>query len=164
MSRMKTTSTRWSIRRMLITLASTTVVWCAAAAALAGADVNTDATGVVLHGYDPVAYFTEGKPVAGDEHFSADFGGGKYLFSTDANGDAFVANPAKFAPQYGGYCAFGVAMGHKFDVDPGSFKIVDGKLYLNLNPQVLKKWSADITGFIQKSEANWPKIRDKEKN
>src|SRR4051812_42789659 len=62
MSSMKTTSTRWSIRRMLITLASTTVVWCAAATALAGTDVNTDATGVVLHGYDPVAYFTEGKP------------------------------------------------------------------------------------------------------
>jgi len=163
MNTLETTGMRSSVRRVLITLASLAIVWCAAAA-LAGVEMNTDATGVVLHGYDPVAYFTEGKPVAGDEQFTAEYGGGKYLFSTTANRDAFVANPAKFAPQYGGYCAFGVAMGHKFDVDPGSFKIVDGKLYLNLNPQVLKKWSADTAGFIQKSEANWPKLRENEKN
>lgn len=134
------------------------------AAAFASPQANTDPTGVVLHGYDPVAYFTDGKPVAGDEQFSAEYDGGKYLFSTAANRDSFVANPAKYAPQYGGFCAFGVSVGKKFDVDPASFKIVDGKLYLNLNPQVLKKWSMDTMGYLQKSESNWSRIRDKAPN
>ena len=136
-----------------------TMLW--AAVAFAGVEANTDATGVVLRGYDPVAYFTQGKPVAGDEQFNAEHAGGKYLFSTAANRDAFIANPAKYAPQYGGYCAFGVAEGKKLDIDPNSFTVVDGKLYLNLNPQVLKKWSADTAGYLKKSEPNWPKIRDK---
>ena len=136
-----------------------TMLW--AAVAFAGVEANTDATGVVLRGYDPVAYFTQGKPVAGDEQFSAEHAGGKYLFSTAANRDAFIANPAKYAPQYGGYCAFGVAEGKKLDIDPNSFTVADGKLYLNLNPQVLKKWSADTAGYLKKSAANWPKIRDK---
>jgi YHS domain-containing protein len=132
-----------------------------AAPTFGGAEANADATGVVLHGYDPVAYFTEGKPVPGREEFSAEYDGGRYLFATAAHRDAFVAHPQKYAPQYGGYCAFGVAEGKKFDVDPASFKIVDGKLYLNLNPQVLKKWSEDVAGHISRSEANWPKIRNK---
>ena len=137
------------------------VIVCSAATVFASDETNTDATGVVLHGYDPVAYFTDGRPVPGDEQFSADHAGGKYLFSTAANRDAFLAAPRKYAPQYGGYCAFGVAIGKKFDVDPASFKIVDGKLYLNLNPQVLKKWSADVSRYLSESEMNWPMIRDK---
>ena len=157
-----TTSSGWdSFERKVATLGFAVAMLCAATAAFAGVEANADATGVVLRGYDPVAYFTVGKPVPGSEQFSAEHGGGTYLFSTAANRDAFVANPEKYAPQYGGYCAFGVAEGKKFDIDPSSFKIVDGKLYLNLNPQVMKLWSTDTAGYLQRSEANWPKIRER---
>jgi YHS domain-containing protein len=100
-------------------------------------EVNTDATGFVIRGYDPVAYFTEGRPVPGRSDLSVEHEGGKYLFATAANRDAFKANPEKFAPRYGGYCAYGVAVGKKFDIDPSSWRIVDGKLYFNLNPVIL---------------------------
>src|SRR5919106_3751017 len=110
-----------------------TMLW--AAVAFAGVEANTDATGVVLRGYDPVAYFTQGKPVVGDEQFSAEHAGGKYLFSTAANRDAFIANPAKYAPQYGGYCAFGVAEGAEVDDGPPPLPEMGGKLAPNLKPQ-----------------------------
>jgi YHS domain-containing protein len=124
-------------------------------------EINTDATGFVIHGYDPVAYFKQGRPVPGHPDLSAEYEGGKYLFSTAANRDEFKANPQKYAPQYGGYCAYGVAIGKKFDIDPSSWRIVDGKLYFNLNPVILEKWSADTRGYIRKSEENWPQIRSK---
>jgi YHS domain-containing protein len=124
-------------------------------------EVNTDVTGVVIRGYDPVAYFTEGRPVPGRSDLSVEYAGGKYLFATPANRVAFTANPAAYAPQYGGYCAFGVALGKKFDIDPASWRIVDRKLYFNLNPAILEKWSADAHEYIQKAETNWPQIREK---
>jgi YHS domain-containing protein len=123
--------------------------------------INLDATGFVIRGYDPVAYFTEGRPVPGLADLSVEYAGGKYLFATAANRDAFKANPGKYVPQYGGYCAYGVAVGKKFDVDPSSWRIVDGKLYLNLNPVILEKWSADTKGYLRKSEENWPRISAK---
>jgi YHS domain-containing protein len=122
-------------------------------------EVNTDATGVVIRGYDPVAYFTEGRPVPGRTDLYAEYGGAKYLFATPENRDAFKANPEAYAPQYGGYCAFGVSMAKKFDIDPASWKIVDKRLYLNLNPAILEKWSTDAHDYIQKAEKNWPQIR-----
>ena len=124
-------------------------------------EINADATGYMIRGYDPVAYFTEGGPVPGRSDLSAEYKGGKYLFATGANRDAFKASPEKYVPQYGGYCAYGVAVGKKFDIDPSSWRIIDGKLYFNLNPVILEKWGADTKGYIRKSEANWPQIRDK---
>jgi YHS domain-containing protein len=124
-------------------------------------EVNADATGLVIRGYDPVAYFTEGRPVPGRPDISVEYGGAKYLFSSTANREAFNADPEKYRPQYGGYCAFGVAMAKKFDIDPASWRIVDGKLYFNLNPSILERWSADTKGYINKSEKNWPQIRGK---
>lgn len=125
------------------------------------ADLNMDATGFVIRGYDPVAYFTEGRPVPGHSDLSVEYEGGKYLFATAANRDTFKGNPKKYVPQYGGYCAYGIAVGKKFDIDPSSWRIVDGKLYFNLNPVILEKWGADTKGYIRKSEVNWPKIRAK---
>jgi YHS domain-containing protein len=122
-------------------------------------EINTDAMGFMIRGYDPVAYFTEGRPVPGRANISVEYGGAKYLFSSAANRDAFNANPEKYVPQYGGYCAFGVSEGKKFDIDPASGRIVDDKLYFNLNPVVLEMWSADTKKYLQKSEKNWPKIR-----
>jgi YHS domain-containing protein len=124
-------------------------------------EVNTDAMGLMIRGYDPVAYFTEGRPVPGNPDISVEYGGAKYLFWSEANRDAFKADPEKYVPQYGGYCAFGVFEGKKFDIDPASWRIVDGKLYFNLNPVVLEIWSKDINKYLQESEKNWPKIRGK---
>jgi len=124
-------------------------------------EINTDATGLVIRGYDPVAYFSDGRPVPGRSDLSVEHKGGKYLFATAENRDKFKTNPDKYVPQYGGYCAYGVAIGKKFDVDPSSWRIEDGKLYFNLNPMILEKWSADIRGYIRKSEENWPQIREK---
>jgi YHS domain-containing protein len=127
----------------------------------ASVKINVDATGLMIRGYDPVAYFTEGRPVPGRADISVEYEGAKYLFSSAANRETFNADPGKYAPQYGGYCAFGVAMEKKFDIDPASWRIVDGKLYFNLNPSILEKWSGDVKGYIHKSEKYWPQIREK---
>jgi len=102
------------------------------------AELNTDATGLVIRGYDPVAFFTGGRPVPGRPDLTAEYEGGTYLFANAANRDTFKANPEEYAPRYGGYCAYGVAAGKKFDIDAASWRIVDGKLYFNLNPVVLR--------------------------
>ena len=124
-------------------------------------EVNVDATGVVIRGYDPVAYFTEGRPIPGSLELSVEYAGGKYLFASAANRDAFKATPEAFVPQYGGFCAFGVSIGKKFDIDPASWRIVDKKLYVNLNPAILEKWSGEVAENIQKAEKNWPQIKSK---
>jgi YHS domain-containing protein len=124
-------------------------------------EINTDAMGLMIRGYDPVAYFTEGRPVPGNPDISLEYRGAKYLFSSAQNRATFKADPEKYAPQYGGYCAFGVYEGKKFDIDPASWRIVDGKLYFNLNPVILEMWSKDIPKYLQEAEKNWPKIRGK---
>lgn len=123
--------------------------------------INTEAGNVILHGYDPVAYFTAGKPVQGDAKFSATHGGAVYHFASQANLRAFQADPEAYVPQFGGFCAMGAALGKKLDVDPTQFKVVDGKLYLNVNADVFKKWSEDVPGNIAAADANWPLIKDK---
>jgi len=114
--------------------------------------------GLAVHGYDVVAYFIEGKPVEGNGEYTATHEGANYQFSSADNRDKFIENPAAYAPQYGGSCAFGTAMGRKFDGDPNAWKIVDDKLYLNLNKKVQERWVADIPGFIKGAENNWPII------
>ncbi len=122
---------------------------------------NIDGTGVALRGHDPVAYFTAGKPTPGAATFKSTFEGATYQFSTAANKETFDKEPAKFAPQYGGFCAFAAAKGAKFDADPAVFKVVDGKLYMNFNPDVAVKWNADVPGMIKAADANWPGLKDK---
>ncbi|MEM6986685.1 MAG: YHS domain-containing (seleno)protein [Pseudomonadota bacterium] len=124
------------------------------AVALAEAPVNLS-EGTAVHGYDVVAYFTEGAAVKGDASHTASYNGAEYQFSSAANRDLFAADPAAYAPQYGGYCAFGTAMGRKFDIDPEAFKVVDNKLYLNLNKKVQKRWLSDVPGFIKGADNNW---------
>ncbi len=127
-------------------------------AAQASVEVNIN-DGAAVHGYDVVAYFTEGRPVRGDGAYTAEHEGATYRFASAGNRDAFVANPAKYAPQYGGYCGFGTAMGRKFDGDPLVWAIYDGKLYLNLNKGVQNLWKGDIAGFVRGANHNWPIIR-----
>ena len=134
---------------------------------VAGADVNTTqgltlaGPGLALRGYDPVSYFTEGKPVIGAATYTTTHNGAAYRFATQKNLDAFRANPSQYVPQYGGFCAFGVAVGAKFDGDPELWKIEDGKLYLNLNPDIQEQWDKDITGHIAKADKKWSVIKDK---
>lgn len=116
--------------------------------------------GYALHGYDPVAYFTKGEPTPGSDKFTADYEGITYRFASAENLDRFATEPAKYVPQYGGYCAFGTAMGRKFDGDPHAWSIVDGKLYLNLNKTVQQRWKEDPEGFIRGANHNWPIIAE----
>lgn len=111
--------------------------------------------GMAIKGYDPVAYFTEGKPVKGDTSFSHLWLGGKWLFSSQKNLDAFTANPEKFAPQYGGYCAYGASRGYKADTDPIAFTIVGSKLFLNYSIKVKEEWLKDTARRIQLANAYW---------
>jgi YHS domain-containing protein len=113
---------------------------------------------LALHGFDPVSYFSASTPTAGDARFTAVHDGAAYYFARQENLDLFKANPAKYAPAYGGFCAFGVSVGKKFDGDPRYWKIVDGKLYLNLNEEIAQKFNADPAGSIAKAEKNWPSI------
>jgi len=129
-------------------------------AAQAAGPVNVNAQGVAVQGYDPVAYFVIGKPVKGVPEFSASWNGATYWFANAAHLQTFQANPARFEPQYGGYCAFGVAQGAKPDIDPQAFSVVDGNLYLNLSPAIQKRWQADIPGYIQKATLNWLTLKD----
>lgn len=122
-------------------------------------DQSADANDVAIKGYDTVAYFTEGKPVQGSSDFTATYKNAIYQFASAENRDLFKADKAKYAPAYGGYCAFGVAFERKFDTDPTAWKIVDNKLYLNLNKDVQSKWLKDVPGYIVESEGNWPEIK-----
>ena len=117
--------------------------------------------GVAADGHDTVAYFTEGKAVKGDAKFQHTWNGAKWNFSSAANRDLFAANPEKYAPQYGGFCAYGVASGYKPKVVGEAWHIHEGKLYLNYSLDIRTRWRTDIPGHIAKAEANWPKIKDK---
>ena len=142
-------------RSLLIALAATPLALPAQAAGPA----NVDAHGVAIHGHDPVAYFTQGQPQRGQPQWRVDLPGRSYLFASAQHKQTFEAAPARYEPQYGGYCAYGVAQGVKPDVDPSAFRIVDGKLYLNLSPAVQKRWQADIPGFINRANQNWPGLK-----
>ncbi len=123
--------------------------------------VNVDAKGIGMRGYDPVAYFTVGAPTQGSSAFTAKHNGITFQFASAANRAAFQADPGKYAPQYGGFCAMGVALEKKLDGDPDAWHIADGKLYLNVNKDVQKKWLQDVSGNNKKSDQIWPTIRNK---
>lgn len=116
---------------------------------------------LAIHGYDAVAYFDDGAARIGKAAHTATHGNAAFRFVSEANKKKFESNPARYAPQYGGYCAFGVAVGAKFDGDPTLFRIVDDKLYLNLNTDIQATWQKDIAGNIVKADGNWTQIRDK---
>ena len=113
---------------------------------------------VALHGYDPVAYFTQGQPVRGSDSLVHVHEGAAYRFSSEAHLAAFKQNPDRYAPQYGGFCAYGVAVGKKFDGDPQLWKIEGGKLYLNLNEEIYETFLEDVDGNIRKADRKWPGI------
>ena len=125
----------------------------------AGVDINTDDKDLAIKGYDPVAYFTVQQAKLGTSDYSATYNGATYHFVSEANKERFEANPTGYVPEYGGYCAFGVAMNKKFDTDPEAWKVVDGKLYLNLDISVQKRWLEDTAGYIASADTNWTNIK-----
>jgi|ERR1041385_1802587 YHS domain-containing protein len=128
-------------------------------AAMAVEPVNkTLISKLAIDGYDPVAYFTDGKPVEGKKQFEYRWMNANWRFASAEHRDLFAKNPDKYSPQFGGYCAYGISQGHAVSIDPEAWRIVDGKLYLNYSKDVQKKWLVDIPGFIKKAEQNWPKI------
>jgi len=128
--------------------------------AMADVDTGTDENDVILAGHDTVAYFTENRPVKGKAQYTVAYDGAIYRFATAANRDAFRADPARYAPAYGGYCALGTSFGKKFQVDGKAFRVVDGQLYVNKNLQVYATWQKDIPGNIEKADGFWPEIRN----
>lgn len=127
----------------------------------AGVELNASSTGLALQGYDPVAYFTQGEPTKGDYRISSVYNDATYRFASEEHKAAFDADPESYLPQYGGYCAFGAAMGFKFDGDPEYWKIVDGELFLNLSKDIQVRWEEDIPGLVERADTNWTEIADK---
>lgn len=114
--------------------------------------------GVAVGGYDPVAYFTMNKAVEGSADHTLSHNGAEWRFSSAENKALFMANPARYAPQYGGYCAYAVSYGGTAKGEPEVWRIVDDKLYLNFSKGVQKRWVKDIPGNIKKGDENWPNV------
>ena len=123
--------------------------------------LNLDWHGVALHGYDPVAYFTQNKAIKGDKNISSTYEGATYQFASQEDKETFEKDPAKYEPQFGGFCGYAVSDNHTADVDPEAFIIKDERLILQYSKSVLKKWNADPENRLKKADANWPGIADK---
>ncbi|TYC62457.1 hypothetical protein FMN52_01470 [Marinobacter sp. BW6] len=148
--------TRFKKLRTFVAIASMSAAFGAFAADI---DMNADANDVAISGYDPVAYFSDSEATKGSAEYTATYKNAIYHFSNAENRDLFRADPSAYAPQYGGYCAFGVTVEKKLPTDPEAWKIVDNKLYLNLNKDTQKRWLTDVPGYIQSANEIWPEIR-----
>ncbi len=125
------------------------------------ADYNVDSDKVAIHGYDTVAYFTEGKPIKGKSDFENVWQDTRWQFASATNRDLFKANPDRYAPQYGGYCALGISSGEYADIDPNAWTIVDGKLYLNRTLEYRVAWRKAPEAYFATADYNWNSNRDK---
>lgn len=114
--------------------------------------------GVAIQGYDSVAYFTRNAAMKGSEAFSHSWNGVRWQFVNAEHRDAFAKDPGRYAPAFGGYCAYGVSRGYAVDIDPEAFAVVDGMLYLNYSKSVQRTWNQDRQGYIEKARQLWPKV------
>ncbi len=120
---------------------------------------NTDDDGVALRGFDAVAYFAVDNAVKGNPKYEFAWNGAKWLFSSEENMKKFQTNPEAYAPQFGGYCSYAVSKGYTADGDPNAWKVVDGKLYLNYDPEVKKLWEQEQSERIKQGEKNWSQFK-----
>jgi hypothetical protein len=118
--------------------------------------------GIALDGYDAVAFFKQGKPVKGSSAYALQWNNTQWLFADKADLETFKTAPEKYAPQYGGYCAYGAARGNKAPTEIDTWSIVKGKLYLNYDQKVKATWDKDQAAYIEKADKNWPMIMNKE--
>jgi len=141
-------------------LLATSAITIAAPSAFAEAPVYTaKKNNVAVQGYDPVAYFTVGEPTKGSDAFTTTYHGAEFHFASQDNLDTFLADPEAYAPQYGGYCAWAIADGKYAKGSAKHWAIVDGKLYLNYNRGIQKKWNKDVPGFITRGDAQWSELQ-----
>lgn len=152
----------WAVRRLvllsLIVVLGIVLSPAARASDVNAADVNA-ASGLAVQGHDPVAYFTDGRPVKGDRRFQHDWNGVTWRFASAEHRDAFAAKPERFAPRYGGFCAYALAKGYRADIDPEAWTIVDDRLYLNYSKRVRNLWLQDVPGHIAAADQNWPNVK-----
>jgi YHS domain-containing protein len=145
-------------RRMILALAGYLLPALLTAASAKSDLVNHDRKGIAIQGYDPVAYFTDGKPVKGDGRFTHNWRDAAWQFASAEHRDAFARDPEKYAPQYGGYCAYGVSEGHTVEIDPEAWKIIGGKLYLNYSKRIQQLFLKEPEARIRKADENWPRL------
>lgn len=148
------------IRIPLVVLLLSICAGFSISAAAAGPAVNkTLFGGLAIEGYDTVAYHVEQRPVKGQSAFRHSWNGASWQFASAANLKRFVAEPARYAPQYGGYCAYAVAAKNELvGIDPEAYTLVDGKLYLNYSKKIQAQWEADRAQFITQGDRNWPAL------
>lgn len=146
------------MRNLSLAAGAAIVLGCAGAYA---AEPIYKADGLAVSGYDAVAYFTEGRATKGSSEFETEWSGARWRFLSASSRDAFVAAPAKYAPQYGGYCAWAVSKNYTYQADPEAWKIVGGKLYLNYSKDVQRKWQEQLPEVIARADGNWPAVLDK---
>jgi YHS domain-containing protein len=147
-----------SLRILLAAACCALGLWSASAIAKDAVVYTGLFSKVAVSGYDPVAYFTDQKPIKGDAKFATSYKNVQWHFASADNRDKFMAAPERYAPQYGGYCAWAVAQGSTASGDPQYWKIVNDKLYLNYDAQVQKKWETNNPVFIQQADKNWPTV------
>ncbi len=114
--------------------------------------------GIAIRGYDTVAYFTQGQAVEGSADITTEWQGATWQFSSEEHKDLFVATPEKYAPQYGGYCAYGIANDYVVKIEPEQWSIIDDKLYLNYDARIQKAWSKNIAGYIKTADRKFEKL------
>ena len=147
------------VPNILLFLASVASSPLVLAAAQHGGSVNKGEDGVAVKGYDVVAYFDQKKPIKGDPKYSYEYNGAKYNFVSSGHLAVFAKSPEAYLPQYGGYCAVGTSMGHKADIDPESWAVIDNKLYLNSSKGAQKLFDKDPNAAIKRADQNWAKLR-----
>jgi YHS domain-containing protein len=153
--------TMHSLARRTARLLTIVAIAAALQVSVTAQKVNQGWTGLAVKGYDVVAYFTAGAPVKGDQAYATVHEGVTYRFASAANRDAFVKEPGRYVPQFGGFCAYAVSRNYTADIDPTAWRVVDGKLYLNYNARAQAKWAEDVPGNITKGHANWPALAKK---
>ena len=156
-------NTRW-----IRLFAGVLLVFALADSALAAPPINTleksgllgryKVSEIAIRGYDTVAYFTQSRPVAGSAEHALEWQGATWQFASSGNRALFEADPEKYAPQYGGYCAYGAAGGYLVKIEPESWTILGGKLYLNYDAKVQSQWEQDIPGYIQKANVSFEQL------
>lgn len=144
--------------RFTIALALIAAGLVAGAAAYEKSQVNVSRGDLALQGYDAVAYWTSGQATLGNPSFEHRWNNAVWRFSTAANREQFAKDPARYAPEFGGYCAYAVSRGYTANIDPNAWRIVDGRLYLNYSKRVQKLWEEDVPGNIAKGRQNWPGV------
>jgi YHS domain-containing protein len=137
----------------------TTITLVAAVRLMSASEaINLDEHGLALQGYDPVAYFNDNKPIKGDEKYTTIYKGGTYRFASAAHKETFASNPAKYAPQFGGFCGYAASINKLAPIEVEYFQVLHGRLVMQHNEKAWKLWHEDVEGNLRKADANWPKL------